>query len=234
MERLLEVLRAEYKYSIGCLEAEQLNLRLGQLLRPDPHNGFDGYLVRSLYFDTPDDSDFFDKLGGYEVRRKIRLRIYSPNSATAKLELKEKQGSLQRKRSLTLERKSAERLSVGDYEPLLNEGSPFALEMYGLMKRLFYQPVCIVEYDRRAFIADTNNTRITLDSGLRANGANFDLFSPNAMLYPVGETGSVTLEVKYNNFLLSYIKDAVSTADRIAVSQSKYCAARNITLRNNI
>lgn len=234
MERLLEVLRTEYKYGIGQAEAYRLGFKLSQLLHPDIHNGCGGYLVRSLYFDTPDNTDFFEKLDGCELRRKLRLRIYSPNAPFAKLELKEKQGSLQRKRSLTLSRADAERLSVGDYEPLIKNGSPFALEIYGIMTQCCYQPKCIVEYDRRAFAEETNNIRITLDSGLRANEAELDLFSEKLLLYPVSEPDMVTLEVKYDNFLLSYIKDMVSTIDHTAISQSKYCAARNITLRKDI
>lgn len=233
MEKLLEVLRAEYKYSVNFLEAAQLDSLLRQVLRPDIHNGSGGYLVRSLYFDTPDDADFFDKLDGCEVRRKVRLRIYSPQDTTAKLELKEKQGSLQRKRSLTLSRADAERLCAGDYAPLLENGTPFALEVYGRLRQFHYLPKCIVEYDRRAFLAEANDTRITLDSGLRASESNLDLFAARPLLYPVGEPGGVTLEVKYNNFLLSYIKDVVSLTNRTAVSQSKYCAARNVTLRKD-
>lgn len=233
MEKLLEVLRTEYKYGINSPEAAHLDFLLRQVLHPDIHNDFGGYLVRSLYFDTPDDADFFDKLGGYEIRQKVRLRIYSSQDTAVKLELKEKQGSLQRKRSLTLSRSDAERLCAGDYEPLLENGTPFALEMYGRMRQFSYLPKCIVEYDRRAYIAEANDTRITLDSGLRASESNLDLFAARPLLYPVGEPGVVTLEVKYNNFLLSYVKDLVSLADRTAVSQSKYCAARNVTLRKD-
>lgn len=233
MEKLLEVLRSEYKYNITRLEAARMDSLLGQVLRPDIHNGPGGYLVRSLYFDTPDDTDFHDKLDGYETRRKIRLRIYNPQDTTAKLELKEKQGSQQRKRSLTLTRRDAQRLCAGDYAPLLENGAPFALEMYGRMRRFCYLPKCMVEYDRRAFLVEANDTRVALDSGLRAAEGNSELFAARPLLYPVGEPGAVTLEVKYNHFLLSYVKDLVSLANRTAVSQSKYCAARNVTLRKD-
>lgn len=233
MKELLEVLRSEYKYGINGLEAAQLEYMLRQALRPDAHNGPGGYLVRSLYFDTPNDSDFYDKLDGYEMRRKIRLRVYNSNAATAKLEMKEKQGSCQRKRSLTLPREDAQRLCAGDYTPLLKDGSPFALELYSRMRQYYYLPKCIVEYDRKAFLADANDTRITLDSGLRASESCLDPFAARPALYPVGEPGAVTLEVKYSRFLLSYVKDLVSLSKRTAISQSKYCAARNVTMRKD-
>ncbi len=39
------------------------------------------------------------------------------------------------------------------------------------------------------------------------------------------------LEVKYNGFLLSYIKDLVSSANRSELSVSKYCLARSAGLK---
>ena len=36
----------------------------------------DAYVVRSIYFDSPDDKDYYDKQGGEIVRKKLRLRIY--------------------------------------------------------------------------------------------------------------------------------------------------------------
>lgn len=234
MAELLEVLRTEQKYLMNSAEAARMDAVLGQVLHPDGHNGPDGYSVRSLYFDTPDDTDFYDKLDGYEMRRKLRLRVYGPQAATAKLELKEKQGVVQRKRSLVLSRAAAQRLCLGDYAPLLAEGSPFALELYGRMQQYLYRPKCVVEYNRKAFFVAENDTRVTLDSGLRASECHLDLFAPDLALYPVGASGAVTMEVKFNRFLLSYIKDAASLAGRTQTSASKYCAARNVTLRKDL
>ena len=83
-------------------------------------------MSRSLYFDTLDDQDFADKVDGLELRRKIRLRIYSPSASFAMLEMKQKEGAYQRKRSLRLNREDAERLCRGDYRPLQAYDDPFA------------------------------------------------------------------------------------------------------------
>lgn len=40
----------------------------------------------------------------------------------------------------------------------------------------------------------------------------------------------LVLEVKYNGFLLSYIKDALNDVERSELSVSKYCLARGLTL----
>ena len=98
MADILETLRMEKKYLLNLSERYAMDQKLSRVLREDSHNGTDGYVVRSLYFDTIDDSDFRDKEDGFEMRRKLRLRIYDVNADTAKLELKEKQGEMQRKR----------------------------------------------------------------------------------------------------------------------------------------
>ena len=99
-----EVLRQEKKYAINLSDGAVLRRRLGAVMHGDAHNGPQGYTIRSLYFDTPDDQDFHDKLDGLELRRKLRLRTYSPRSDFAMLEMKQKEGPYQRKRSLRLGR----------------------------------------------------------------------------------------------------------------------------------
>lgn len=116
------------------------------------------------------------------------------------------------------------------YEALLRYEEPFAAECYGLMSRMCYRPKAIVEYQRKAFIAKENRIRITLDHHIIATESRLDLFAPDLNLYPVLDPFSAVLEVKYNGFLLSYIKAAVNGADRSELSVSKYCLARSAGL----
>lgn len=225
-----EVIRQEKKYPLTTLDAQWLAHRLGLIMLQDEHNGPLGYHIRSLYFDTLDDGDFYDKEDGLELRRKLRLRCYDPGAKFASLEMKQKEGPYQKKRSLRMSREDASRLTKGDYSPLLRYDEPFAQECYGLMTRMCYLPRAVVEYRRRAFIAKENRIRITLDSDIIATEASYDIFSSSLLQYPVMDPFHVVLEVKYNGFLLSYIKDAVSQADRSEFSVSKYCLARSVGL----
>ena len=159
-----EVSRQEKKYAINITDGVNLRSRLGAVMHADVHNGAQGYVIRSLYFDTPDDQDFTDKTDGLELRRKIRLRTYSPQSDFAMLEMKQKEGPYQRKRSLRLHREEAIRLCQGDYRPLLACKDPFAAECYGLMHCRCYRPKAVVQYLRQAYVARENHIRITLDS----------------------------------------------------------------------
>lgn len=228
---MLDVTRTEVKYDIGPLETADMKKRLGIFMEPDPHNGEKGYLVRSLYFDTLHDTDFEEKVEGYDERRKIRLRVYSAAAETAKLEIKEKTGGFQRKRSLILNREESMRMTGGDYRFLLERKEPLAEWLYAFLSVRCYRPKCIVEYDRYAFITEHNDIRITFDQNLRASESNFDLFREEPPLYSVSPPGQVTMEVKYTGFLFSYLKNELNRCDKIQVSNSKYCRARMISKR---
>ena len=122
------VLREEKKFLISIDEFISLSHKLENIMLSDPHNGTHGYTIRSLYFDTVYDRDCFEKQAGVELRRKIRLRCYDPKADYAMLEIKQKQGANQLKRSLKLKREDAVRLTLGDYSPLLSYSEPFAAE----------------------------------------------------------------------------------------------------------
>lgn len=231
---MLDVTRKENKYNIGLIETASMKRRLGIYMDPDPHNGETGYLVRSLYFDTLHDADFEQKVDGYDERQKIRLRVYSADAGTAKLEVKEKTDALQRKRSLSLDRAEAERMIGGDYRFLLLRKEALAHWLYTFLSAHCYRPKCVVEYDRYAYIMEHNDTRITFDQNLRASESGFDIFDRDLALYPVSAPGAVTMEVKYTGFLLTCLKNELNHCDKTRCSNSKYCRARMITKRGRV
>lgn len=226
---MLKVLRREEKYMLPLREAHQNAHYFEALLKLDEHSQGKGYKVRSLYFDTIDDDDFHNKLTEQNIRRKIRLRIYSPSDQFAKLELKQKMNIYQMKRSLVVTKADALELIKGNFSVLLKYKDEFADEMYVLMTEGCYRPKTIIEYWRKAFVAEENNIRITFDSEIRAIEGNFDLYSTCLPLYPVLPMDKVIFEVKYNRFLLSYISDIISSVDKSLITASKYVMGRSIS-----
>ena len=224
-----EVLRNERKFLLDAVRSARKIHQLRPLLHEDINNGPEGYMVRSLYFDTGDDGDLFDKAHGINVRRKLRLRIYDTSGDSAMLGLKQKQGVQQKKRSLRLRREEAERLCHGDYSPLLSYNDPFAAECYGLMHRRCYQPRVINQYSRLAFVVPENSTRITFDRYVTATQSSFDLFDPKLLLTPVLDPSAVVLEVKFNGFLLTYVKELLRGVEESELAVSKYVLARQLT-----
>lgn len=229
-----KVFREEKKFLISIDEFRQKSHYLESILLQDSHNGTHGYMIRSLYFDTPFDDDFFEKQAGTELRRKIRLRCYDPTHNYAMLEMKQKEGSQQLKRSLRVSREDALRFIDCDYSPLLKYTDPFAAELYAFMNIKCYRPKTIVQYNRKAFIAKENKIRITFDNQIVATESCFDLFSEQLNMNPVLDPYDVVLEVKFNGFLLGYIRDAINSINRSELSVSKYCLARQQAYQTHI
>jgi hypothetical protein len=223
---MLDVTRVEKKFVIDPIGMELMKRRLSNVMISDPHNGPDGYTVRSLYFDSIRDKDYFSKADGLDIRKKIRLRIYSSQDKNAKLEVKEKADGMQRKRSLSITREESEMMLNGEYGFLAEKDDPFALATYYVMTKELYRPKCIVEYDRYAFIHTDNNIRVTFDQNLRMATDPKDMFRPVNNMIPVAGASDITLEVKYDGFLYSSIKSAIGDDLSINISSSKYCRVR--------
>ena len=206
-----------------------LSHRFSQVLKKDPYSGGDGYMIRSLYFDTIDDGDYMDKVDGVEVRRKIRLRYYGSGTPSVMLEIKQKQGMSQRKRSLKMRKEDAAYMAEGDYSVLLSYDDPFAVECFVLMNTLCYRPKAVISYIRRVYIADENRTRITFDRNITGTESSFNFLNDNLPEYSLLDPCLAVLEVKFGGFLLSYIKDILNTIDSSEISASKYCFGRTVS-----
>lgn len=208
------------------ITAEKTKHLLKLSMSPDTNNGIDGYEVRSLYFDSIYDDDFFDKKEGLENRKKIRLRTYGHSSEIIKLEVKEKRGESQLKRSLIINKEEAEKMIRGDYRFLLLKDSDLSKNIYLEMTQKLYRPKTLIEYKREAYIMKSNDVRITFDTKLTSSEANFDIFSEEI---PMNQIYFETImEVKYRDFLFEYIKKIIRGVDKKEVSVSKYVLGRRL------
>lgn len=217
---MLDVMRSETKYLLSRNAAARLQDKLAVFMTPDSYSGRKPYRIRSLYFDTPDGGDAFDKDVGAYYRRKIRLRIYDTAQERAKLEHKEKAGSSQRKKSVWVSKALCNRLAKGDLSVLYGQNNDFLNEMYLLMTTGGYRPSVVVEYDRLAFTYPLGDIRITFDSGVRACRSSFDLFDPNMTFQEVYP--DVVMEVKYSGFYPEFLAALLGDFDPVRDSVSKY------------
>ena len=172
-----EVLRQEKKFLISLPEMYEHSGYLEKVMMQDSHNRGDGYLIRSLYFDTLYERDYMEKEDGVELRRKFRLRSYGPDYSFGILEMKQKQGGMQKKRSLRMSKEDASRLINREYDVLLKYEEPFAKECYALLNMYCYVPKAVVEYRRKAFVAKENQIRVTFDHHIVGTESCFDILS---------------------------------------------------------
>lgn len=218
--------RRELKYPIGEMDYYKVNELFKSVLTPDKNNKEYGYTIRSLYFDSINSCDYYSKMDGEEVRKKIRLRIYDTNTDTVKLEIKRKLNISQIKETTIISREDAIKLINKDYSVLLKYDNQTAHSAYNIMTIDQYQPVVLVDYNRRAYIHNENNIRVTLDSDIRSNEFDFNMFSEDVIMTPIVDYYNAILEVKFDGELFCWISQALTDLDTTNQSLSKYCSSR--------
>lgn len=218
--------RRELKYPLNILTYQMVDKLLKEMLTKDKNSMNGDYFIRSLYFDTFNNHDFYSKMNGDVSRKKIRLRIYDLESEQVKLEIKRKEDINQTKESIWINKDDAKSLIKGNYSVLLKYNSEIAKTIYNIMTLSQYRPVVMVDYYRRAYYHRENNIRLTLDRDIRSCESNFDIFNKSLMLTPVFNEGFSILEVKYNSVMFRWIKDVLNGLNLSNQSISKYCSSR--------
>lgn len=223
--KVLKTFRHEYKYLIPYEDMCSLRMKLEKVLEVDRSSS--GYTVRSLYFDSIDDDDYYDKLNGEMNRKKIRMRIYESNPQAVKLEIKRKYDIHQEKSSLIINREVAEQLLEEKYDVLLDYNDEVANEIYTILKTGVYKPKVIIEYKRIAYKTNTT-TRITFDYEIKESHDIDNFFNDNINYYDVISRKDVVLEVKFDRYLEPYISNILAKYQSLNSSVSKYVLGRNV------
>ena len=219
---ILKTLRHEFKYIIPYNDYLRLRKELEEVLILDRG---DSYMIRSLYFDSPEDIDYYDKQGGEMVRKKIRLRIYDVNSDDEKLEIKNKIDIHQLKESLVISKNDAKEIIGGNFDVLNKIDNDLAKRLYVNFLN-GYRPKVIIEYDRLAFIS-TLNTRITFDYNIKKSNDIDSFYKREINYFELTNPNDVVLEVKFDRFLEPYISKILNKYTSRYQSVSKYVMGRN-------
>ena len=223
----MQVKRTENKFIINKKEALILEKKLDMIMPRDQHSvSEEGYEIRSLYFDTIWDRCCQEKEDGLQFHEKIRARIYGTNEDVIKLESKKKNGEFQVKQTMFISRDTLDQICRGNYKALLEYENPLAIYFYKKLSEGMI-PKNIVQYNRLSFCLNVNNIRITFDSDVRATESCFDLFQDPLQAHPILPENLVILEVKYNDFLFDYIKNALRVIEEKQTSFSKYFSGRS-------
>ena len=202
----------------------------------------DGYCVTSLYFDSYSFSDYQDKSGGFEKRKKIRARIYEPfldKSLSVWLELKKKMGEAIMKTRL--------KLSRGEWEEFMDKGvsALMLFKRYGpeseikneIIRNIIVssaKPQIIVSYKRKPYIASTSSAlRVTFDSVLQAcRKINLE---HNVFMTPIDEINrkGIILEIKSNYAIPQWLGGIIRSYNLRRDAISKYAYGVEAVFRHN-
>ena len=221
--------RVEDKYN--CTEAElvMLQARMEAVLRPDENEGGpEGYSITSLYFDDLRDSCLQDTVDGVNRRNKYRIRIYNDSLDLIKLEVKTKQDNRIRKQSKTISGTELESLMQG--ECIAEKGSfeDPATQFNLAIKEGGLRPKVIVAYERKAYIYEPGNVRITFDRNVRAS-SRVESFGQKNISYDFLQEYDKVLEVKYDEFIPDFLLQLLETGNMQPSAYSKYQLCRERT-----
>lgn len=217
--------RHEWKHVLNYTDLLTLRHRLGAVMERDPH-AIDGkYHIRSLYFDNPDDKALREKIDGVNIREKFRIRLYNWDTSLIKLEKKSKRNGLGTKYSANLTAEDAQKIVDGDLDWMMASDQALVQELYCKMRYQRLEPKTIVDYTREPFIFRPGNVRVTLDYDIRTGQECTDFLDPEVVTIPAGDA-PILVEVKWDEFLPTIIRDAVTLPDRRVGSFSKYAQCR--------
>ena len=218
--------RHEWKHEISWSDLLSIRQRLRAIAKPDPHAVDGRYLIRSLYFDNLNDKALREKIDGVNRREKFRIRYYNNNpSSVIHLEKKSKLNGLGTKYSAPLTAEEAQKIVDGDIDWMLRSPHSLIQELYCKMRYQGIRPVTIVDYTREPFIYSPGNVRVTFDYDIRTGMRCTDFLNPDCVTIPAGDAG-IILEVKWDAWLPSIIRDAVQTPGRRVCAFPKYAQCR--------
>lgn len=225
--------RFEFKYLVPLTAVPDLRRAFAPLVEPDHFAQCrpEGYLVHSIYLDTPRLTHYHEKLDGIRDRRKVRIRGYNEGGAEAPvfLEIKHKHNAAISK--------SRARLRCRDLEPFLATGEisryvagPDGSRDRGDAGRILYQihrhhlrPVILIHYRRQAFFRRFDpSVRITFDHDLRSTPfpALDELYRTEGAVPSL--PGQCVLEVKFHEELPPWLERLLAGFGLERTSISKY------------
>jgi hypothetical protein len=234
----LHFARYEFKYVLPKNIREEVERELQYFVELDPFvssTAGNSYFVRSLYFDDPSYTSFYEKIDGMCSREKFRLRTYTnqPHDGTAMfLEVKGRHNNLVTKHRVMLNGKAGDDLGNDDAlaaQILRKTGeSPvrrqFEYELY--RKRL--RPVALIDYRRRPYISKFDpEFRLTFDEGLCFTATDA-VFPSSAESYRRGLPGFTIMEIKFRYHVPSWFYRIIASYELNRVSVSKICSALEV------
>jgi len=217
--------RFESKYKISSYQYHQVKNALVPYMQLDSFTraaSRNGYLVRSLYFDTLDYQAYFEKISGDSNRVKFRIRTYVESiedDPTIKVELKVRKGVMMEKFSCFVTASQYQEFMHGWHWSV--ENNPVLDEFERNLRIKHLRPKLLVEYLREGFQARSReNVRITFDHQVRS-AFSTSLF-PDKVFFRRHHPHVIILEIKHPAEQPGWLKNIVEQHGLKIIANSKY------------
>ncbi|HUT62476.1 MAG TPA: polyphosphate polymerase domain-containing protein [Anaerolineae bacterium] len=241
-------MKFEYKYIVPIERLPELRTLISPFMVADTHmdmGGPEGYTVRSIYFDTFQYDDYYEKISGIKIRKKIRIRGYNGQNHKniVFLEIKRKNEKRVRKHRAPVKFKNLKNLLIsGDterfvltikgFKDAIEDSRQFLFHMYKKSLR----PVVLVIYEREAYHGTFDNSmRITFDKNLRStiHPDIQELYQEEYIKYSI--PNHFVLEVKFFDIFPSWLRPVIASLNLKLQAFSKYttCVDEHNAVNNN-
>jgi len=231
----LHFARYEFKYLLPLALRREVESELRYFVDYDPFVAScenHRYFVRSLYFDDPSCSAFYDKVDGLLSRSKFRLRTYTNElneDVPRFLEIKGRHNNLVYKHRTPLA--GSRHDNDSDIDKLIlsqAENSKVKDQFEYALYRKALQPVAVVDYERRPYISKYDpEFRLTFDEKLRGTLSN-KLFPSKMDTARDLLVGYTVMEVKFRYHIPSWFHRIIMSYELRRVSISKICEAMQV------
>jgi hypothetical protein len=226
-------MKYEFKYIVPVSQMDQLREAISPYLELDPYAAeMPGgqYTVRSVYYDTSRFDYYYEKIDGYKVRKKIRIRGYNQNSDGSRvfMEIKRKWKEPIEKDREKLTFEVMKRLMAGEGSQAYGEGEDDH-GVNGAGKFLYHvyrnnlKPVVLVIYEREPFFDRfKHDVRMTIDKNLRsiAYPKIDDLYTEENVVPAIKD--SFIFEVKFKDRFPGWLRPITGQLGLVKRSASKY------------
>tara|TARA_B110000238_G_scaffold200040_2_gene248838 strand:- start:133 stop:849 length:717 start_codon:yes stop_codon:yes gene_type:complete len=211
--------RTELKFPVHSDLVPKIEDDISCFLPLDAHiknndTGENSYKIRSLYFESPDQHFYREKLAGITERVKLRIRTYFPIGSGNQifLEIKYKNNIRAKKLRAVLSYLDYKELLAGEYGSLLQKHSTNKVIVLFIHFILKYgaRPRLCIDYNRRAYVSPHRSQymRATLDSNLSFFLSN-NLFDKQGFHRSLIDPKYYILELKYQENIPFWMQSLV-------------------------
>ena len=224
--------RYEFKFLLNKKKAEQIENEIKNFMILDPNaekNINKKYFVRSLYFDTSDYSNFYDKVDGIKLRKKFRIRSYTDNQKKDSNIFLEMKG---RKNQKTYKLRTL--IKHEHLSSFIEKKNLFSLlEFYSKKNKVVndfiyesykknIEPKVVIDYYRRPYINKFGLLfRLTFDTDLKTFQGN-DIFNGRNNNFKECSSGKTILELKFERSIQPWFHRIIQNYNLMRLSISKF------------
>lgn len=229
---VLEFSRFEFKYVLQKELREAVESELGYFMQLDPFvesTRGNRYIVRSLYYDDPVHSAFYDKIDGLKDRSKFRIRTYCTEPDDHTPVFLEEKGRTDNRvfKHRTLLAPSSMPMDEHQLTDLLLTAE---VDNRNLIDQFRYdwfrkqiRPVALIDYLRRPYISKYDHEfRVTFDERLRGTVTQ-SLFPGNRTTGRELLPGYTVMEVKFDTKVPAWFHRIIQSYELRRVPLSKIC-----------